>query len=162
MACCHFCAAPVPDDQRLVFTATGTLNDYERIAHRRCWEVAVWLPDSEALAEIRRQACAQGYHQSPGWGSCEWTLDPADPYGDAAYWECVHGCGHIQRHPGYGINRAIAAAEGALLPDGALHHLYPPGAAVLPTKTAAAPGHHNSQGARFGTLRAPWGVPNVP
>jgi hypothetical protein len=39
----------------------------------------------------------------------------------------------------------------------------PPGAAVLPTKTAAAPGHHNSQGARFGTLRAPWGsVPNVP
>jgi hypothetical protein len=41
---------------------------------------------------------------------------------------------------------------------------YPPGAAVLPNQTAAAPGHHhNSQGARFGTLRAPWGsVPNVP
>jgi DNA (cytosine-5)-methyltransferase 1 len=40
----------------------------------------------------------------------------------------------------------------------------PPGAAVPPTKTAAAPGHHHdSQGARFGTLRAPWGsVPNVP
>jgi hypothetical protein len=39
----------------------------------------------------------------------------------------------------------------------------PPGAAVLPNTTAAAPGHHNSQGARFGTLRAPWGsVPNVP
>jgi hypothetical protein len=39
----------------------------------------------------------------------------------------------------------------------------PPGAAVLPTETAAAPGHHNSQGARFGTLRVPWGsVPNVP
>jgi hypothetical protein len=31
------------------------------------------------------------------------------------------------------------------------------------TKTAAAPGHHHdSQGARFGTLRAPWGYPNVP
>jgi hypothetical protein len=40
---------------------------------------------------------------------------------------------------------------------------HPPGAAVLPNQTAAAPGHHNSQGARFGTLRAPWGsVPNVP
>jgi DNA (cytosine-5)-methyltransferase 1 len=26
-----------------------------------------------------------------------------------------------------------------------LHHLYPPGAAVLPTKTAAAPGHHHEE-----------------
>jgi DNA (cytosine-5)-methyltransferase 1 len=26
-----------------------------------------------------------------------------------------------------------------------LHHLYPPGAAVLPTKTAAAPGHHREE-----------------
>jgi DNA (cytosine-5)-methyltransferase 1 len=61
------------------------------------------------------------------------------------------------------LSEAIPPAYTHFVGEMLLHHLYPPGAAVLPTKTAAAPGHHNSQGARFGTLRAPWGsVPNVP
>jgi hypothetical protein len=67
---------------------------------------------------------------------------------------------HVSRNAALRIlGNGVVPQQGAY----ALHHLDPPGAAVLPTKTAAAPGHHNSQGARFGTLRAPWGsVPNVP
>lgn len=79
--------------------------------HRRC--AAAWLDgDVEALGAYGREACAQGFHRSPGgrW-TTEWTRDPVDPYGDAKFWECIRGCGHVQRHPGYGIGRAIAALE---------------------------------------------------
>jgi DNA (cytosine-5)-methyltransferase 1 len=63
----------------------------------------------------------------------------------------------------YEARQAVPPAFTEFIGEMLLHHLYPPGAAVLPNQTAAAPGHHNSQGARFGTLRAPWGsVPNVP
>jgi hypothetical protein len=83
--------------------------------HHRC--ATAWLDgDAEALAAYGRQACAQGFHRSPGQYSTEWTRDPADLYGDASFWECIRRCGHVQRHPGYGIGRSIAAAEGALLP----------------------------------------------
>jgi DNA (cytosine-5)-methyltransferase 1 len=89
-----------------------------------------------------------------------------------SHYRRVHGAVWTQlKHRAMGIDwmrreelsEAIPPAYTRWLGEQLMHHLYPPGAAVLPTKTAAAPGHHHSQGARFGTLRAPWGsVPNVP
>jgi hypothetical protein len=60
--------------------------------------------DRAALAAACAAACAAGYHKAPG----RWTPDPADPYGDARYWDCAHGCGHRQTHPGYGTGRRLA------------------------------------------------------
>ena len=106
---CWICDAPI----------TGTPNIYEAwpdnpwpedrfyggpaLAHETCCE-AWYRADTARLASLKAEACRAGHHRSPG----RWTRDPADPYGDAQYWDCVKGCGHRATHPGYGIGRAIA------------------------------------------------------
>lgn len=102
---CDLCDAPIPSGERVVLTVVG---QPDRRVHRRCAHA-----DLAELAQIRAEACQQGHHRSPR----QWTRDPADPYGDAMFWECVRGCGYVKRHPGYGIGKMIAAAEGALLPE---------------------------------------------
>lgn len=104
--CCR-CHSSIPVGEH-VMLATDVYLDRCEPAHRRC----VFATPAE-LEQIRAEACQQGHHRYPG----QWRRDPDDPYGDARLWECARGCGYVRRHPGYGINRAIAAAEGALLPE---------------------------------------------
>jgi DNA (cytosine-5)-methyltransferase 1 len=54
--------------------------------------------------------------------------------------------GYVTDH--VGRNAALRILGNGVVPQQgayALHHLYPSGAAVLPTKTAAAPGHHHEE-----------------
>lgn len=111
---CRLCDGPTnypaPRGTKADYYAAAVAGWHEIAGPVHCRCAAAWLNgDVEALAAFGREACAQGFHRSPG-GPCstEWTRDPADPYGDARFWECVRGCGHVQRHPGYGIGRAIA------------------------------------------------------
>lgn len=98
---CTLCDAPTTDN---VYGVLGW-SAYKKTepVHRVCWDA--WMShDREALARLRKEACEAGHHRFPG----RWTPDPADPYGDAVYWECEKGCGHVQRHPGYGHGRMVA------------------------------------------------------
>ena len=96
---CHLCQGPI----------LGVVNRFINERPGWSWEfdadgpcLQAWLHDRPALTALKLAACRNGYHESPGW-----SPDPSDPYGDAGIWECAKGCGHIQRHPGYGTQRAI-------------------------------------------------------
>lgn len=93
---CALCDAPMTDGVR------GVLPGGERYVHPACYRAWAY-DDTEALARLRKEACEAGHHRFPG----RWTPDPADPYGDAQYWECAKGCGHVQQHPGYGHGRMV-------------------------------------------------------
>lgn len=94
---CFVCDAPTTDGTRGVFPGG------DRYVHLACYRA--WADeDAEALARLRKEACGADHHRFPG----RWTRDPADPYGDAQFWECAKGCGHVQRHPGYGHGRSVA------------------------------------------------------
>jgi hypothetical protein len=97
---CHLCQGPILGViHRFAEERLGGVWSFE--ADGDCLDA--WLHDGPALAELRLAACRNGYHEFPG----RWSRDPGDPYGDAGMWECKKGCGHIQRHPGYGTQRSI-------------------------------------------------------
>lgn len=102
---CFRCLVPIPPGEHVILS--DPRGDRQETAHPRCTRAG-----HAEMAAIRAEACRQGNHEYPG----HWTTDPADPYGDAAMWACARGCGYVRRHPGYGTNRYLAAAEGALLP----------------------------------------------
>lgn len=97
---CVVCSAPISSP---IAVADPYVGD-EVYGHDRCIEARV-AGDAEAEQRLREEACAAGYHLFPG----RWQRDPADPHGDASYWDCAKGCGHRQAHPGYGVGAAIAA-----------------------------------------------------
>lgn len=102
------CNAPITD-RPLIVTLIDAVSNRDVKTHRTCG--TAWLQDDDGVIyELRTKACADGYHRYPG----DWTPDRSDPFGDASFWTCTKGCGHIQRHPGYGIGRAIAEREGSL------------------------------------------------
>lgn len=96
---CWVCDAPAP--KPVSFVLVGVF-DHEVKAHQRCVDAYVDR-DRETIARLRAEACSNGHHRFSG----RWEKDSADPYGDAALWRCAKGCGHIQRHPGYGIGRFL-------------------------------------------------------
>lgn len=105
MSSCHVCNAP---GGLRPFTIDGMFGGREVRAHDACW--AAWTTgNQEALESARKAACDAGHHRFPGL----WSKDPADPYGDAAFWDCSWGCGYRHTHPGYGIGRGIAEARAA-------------------------------------------------
>lgn len=98
---CKLCDAPTTDNVT-AWLGDSVYREYEQV-HRVCCDA--WVRrDTETLARLRKEACEAGHHRWPG----QWTTDSADPYGDAQFWECTKGCGHVQRHPGYGHKRAVA------------------------------------------------------
>ena len=100
---CWICDAPIPDRQYVCLAQQGVMGEIERHTDRACAEA--WNnQDSATLKQRQAAACAAGHHCYPG----AWSADPADPYGDARLWECTKGCGHVQRHPGYGMGRFLA------------------------------------------------------
>ncbi|WP_149264257.1 hypothetical protein [Actinomadura sp. K4S16] len=103
---CKICLRPVTGDIHVGrFIDNGRLV-WEGSGHQRCVR-AVLDADAMELARVWGEACAAGYHEFPG----QWTRDPSDPYDDARYWVCARGCGHVQRHPGYGHGRILAIIE---------------------------------------------------
>lgn len=107
--CCHLCDRPFPEGRCFRFTdASGPGLDFSlEFCSDLCLRAFIDR-NQQVIDERRRGACAEGHHRTPGWpGHATWTADPDDPYCDAQFWECTKGCGHIQRHPGYGINEAI-------------------------------------------------------
>jgi hypothetical protein len=105
---CHVCDRPFPQGGRYLFTVRTAGPDFS-FAFCSYLCLRAWTDrNQQAMDERRRSACTEGHHRTPGWpGIAQWSPDPDDPYGDAQLWECTKGCGHIQRHPGYGINKAI-------------------------------------------------------
>lgn len=97
---CFVCSAPIAGVPTIVTIGTFFI---EKPTHRRC-AVAWCEDDRQAILNACEAACSAGHHKYPG----EWTKDPADQYGDAAFWECGHGCGYRCEHEGYGIGRRIA------------------------------------------------------
>jgi hypothetical protein len=98
---CHYCNGPIEDGAAIHVIRWPGAN--EVITDRPCWTAAN-QGDTETLTALRAKACAAGFHRSPG----QWSLDPADPYGDASLWECVKGCGYVRWAPGTGTNRWLA------------------------------------------------------
>ena len=114
---CWICKAPITGMPHTFEDLTGRdqawpedlLRGGPAWAHRVCCDA--WIAGDRAMLKaLRLAACAEGHHQFPG----RWTTDPADPHGDASFWDCEKGCGHRQTHPGYGIGKAIAEMSGVL------------------------------------------------
>lgn len=103
---CETCAAPAEPNRPLrTYIGAGAFGGEIRLRNHADCADAWRRQDADRLAALRAAACNAGHHRFPG----RWTRDPADPTMDASFWKCASGCGHIQRHPGYGIGAAIRA-----------------------------------------------------